>query len=119
MLQLYSTIYTSTTGISHCVSSDGNSCAHRVRDAIKNKVSVIDVDGSYLVKKHEKLRQAGVNVTPLGPPSLPLSGWITINETNYEGESPKISRVLPGMPTSLPLYPYVPCNHVTSMLLFL
>ena len=75
--------YTSTIGISHSVSSDGNSCARRVRDAIKHKVAVIDVDGSYLVRKHEQLRQAGVNVAPLGPPSLPLSGWITINEANY------------------------------------
>ena len=43
----------------------------RVRDAIKDKVSVVDVDGSYLFRKHE---QAGINVAPLGPPSLPFSG---------------------------------------------
>ena len=116
---IYSTIYTSTVGISHCVSSDGNFCARTIRDAIKNKVSVIDVDGSYLVRKHEQLhaRQAAVNVPPLGPPPLPLSGWITINEANYKDESPKIPRVLPGMSTSISIYPYAPCNHVTSMLL--
>ena len=77
-------------------------CVCRVRDAIKDKVSVLDVDG-YLVRKHEQLRQAGVNVAPLGPPSLPLSGWITINEANYKDESQKIPRVLPGTPTSLSL----------------
>ena len=48
--------------------------AGKVRDAVKDKVVVIDVDGSYLVRKHQQLRQAGVNVAPLGPPSLPLSG---------------------------------------------
>ena len=61
------------------------------------------MDGSYLVRKHEQLCQAGVNVAPLGPPSLPLSGWITINEANYKYESQKIPRVLPGTPTSLSL----------------
>ena len=55
------------------------------------------MDGSYLVRKHEQLRQAGVDVAPLGPPALPLSGWITINVANYKDESPKIPRVLPGM----------------------
>ena len=73
------------------------SCARTVRGAIKDKVSVVDVDGSYLVRKHEQLRRAGVTVAPLGPPSLPLSGWITIKESNYKDESLKIPRVLPGM----------------------
>ena len=75
-------------------------CAYRVREAIKGKMAVVDVDGSYLVRKHEQLRQAGVNVAPLGPPSLPLSGWITINEANYKDESQKIPRMLPGTSTS-------------------
>ena len=66
------------------------SCARRVRETIKDKVSVVDVDGSYLVRKHEQLRWAGVNVAPLGPPSLPLSGWITMKEGNYKDESLKI-----------------------------
>ena len=66
-------------GINHSVNNNRNSYERRVRDAIKDKVSVIDVDGSYLVRKHEQLHQAGVKVAPLGPPSLPLSGWITIN----------------------------------------
>ena len=77
-------------------------CARRVRDAIKDKVSVVDVDGSHLVRKHEQLRQAGVNVAPLGPPSLPFSGWININEANYNDESLKIPRVLPGTHTLIP-----------------
>ena len=75
-------------------------CTCRVRDAIKDKVAVVDVDGSYLVKKYEQLRLAGVNVAPLGPPSLPLSGWIVINEANYKDESKKIPRMLPGILTT-------------------
>jgi len=39
--------YTATVGISDSVSSDGNSCTRRARDATINKVSVVDVDGSY------------------------------------------------------------------------
>lgn len=107
-------------------------CAYRVREAIKGKVAVVDVDGSYLVRKHEQLRQAGVNVAPLGPPSLPLSGWITINEANYKDESQKIPRMLPGTstspatPASLSLSlsqscsPYVrvcTCKYMTTILL--
>ena len=64
---------------------------------------MIDVDGSYLVREHEQLRQAGVNVAPLGPPSVPLSSWITINGSNYKDESSKIPRVLPGIPPPLSL----------------
>ena len=94
---------------------------------MKDKVSVVDVDGSYLVRKHEQLRQAGVNVAPLGPPSLPLSGWITItiNKANCKDKSQKIPRVLPGAPF-LSLPPSLPpslricaCGcmyHVTTIL---
>ena len=92
-------------------------CVYRVREAIKGKVAVVDVDGSYLVRKHEQLRQAGVNVAPLG---LPLSGWITINEANYKDESQKIPRMLPGTstspatPASLSLSP----NHALHMCMY-
>ena len=42
------------------------SCTCRVRFAFKEKVAVVDVDGSYLAKKYEQLRLAGVNVAPVG-----------------------------------------------------
>ena len=38
----------------------------------------MDVDGSYLSRKHQELLAAGVSVVPLGPPTLPPSGWITM-----------------------------------------
>ena len=71
----------------------------RVRDAIKDNVPVVDVDGSYLVRKHEQLRREGVNVGPLGPPSIPFCGLITINEANYKDKSTQIPHVLPGVAT--------------------
>ena len=62
----------------------------RVRDAIKDKVSVVDVDGSYLFRKHE---QAGINVAPFRT-SITTFQW-PINEA-------KIPRVLPGTHTLIP-----------------
>ena len=44
---------------------------------------VIDVDGSYLIRKHQKLQQAGINVAPLKLPSVPLTSWDSINDKNF------------------------------------
>lgn len=68
---------------------------HRIREAIREKVSVIDVDGSYLDRKCEQLRQSGHKVAPLGVPPSPPSGWV-VNESNYNEIALKIPKVLPG-----------------------
>ena len=39
----------------------------------------VPVDGSYLVRKHQKLQQVGINVAPLKLPSMPLASWKPIN----------------------------------------
>ena len=57
----------------------------------------MDVDGSYLSRKHQQLRAAGVSVVPLGPPTLPPSGWITMGEANYAEVARKMPRMLPGL----------------------
>ena len=50
----------------------------RVRELTKQGAKVVDVDGSYLWQKQQRLKDSGENV------GLPPSGWITINETNYK-----------------------------------
>ena len=52
----------------------------RVRSAATEGLKVVDVDGSYLPRKHEQLKQAGVLVAPLSPP---LGGWETVTEENH------------------------------------
>ena len=69
----------------------------RIREAIKNKVKVIDVDGSYLDRKAEALQQSGHKVVPLGFPVPPPTGWVTVNESNYSEIALKIPKVLPGI----------------------
>lgn len=64
----------------------------RVRSAVSEGLKVIDVDGSYLPHKHEQLKQAGLQVVPLSPPSIPPIGW-----DNHKEKAEKIPVVLPGM----------------------
>ena len=57
-------------------------------------MKVIDVDGSYLARKHQQLQVDGVNVAPLGIPPVPPSGWDALSETNFKeaiGKMPKMT----------------------------
>ena len=57
-------------------------------------MKVIDVDGSYLARKHQKLQVDGVNVAPLDIPPVPPSGWDALSETNFKearGKMPKMT----------------------------
>lgn len=67
-----------------------------IRDAKKNKVAVIDVDGSYLSRKHQQLQSEGVNVARLGIPAVPLLGWQSCNENNYHIVAQSMPKVMPG-----------------------
>ena len=54
----------------------------RVRKAKADRVEVIDVDGTYLERKRQKLLSANINVAPLPHPAFPLHGWTTVEESN-------------------------------------
>ena len=56
----------------------------RVRELTKQGAEVVDVDGSYLWQKQQRLKDSGAVVENVGLPGPPPSGWITINETNYK-----------------------------------
>lgn len=45
--------------------------------------AVVDVDGSFLYKKYKRLKDAGGEVAPLGPPPPPPTGWIAITQENH------------------------------------
>ena len=68
----------------------------RIREAKKNKTPVIDVDGSYLFRKHQQLLSQGLPLVPLDIPSTPLTGWEPVNAGNYFEMAKKIPRLTSG-----------------------
>ena len=70
----------------------------RIRDAKKDGLRVVDVDGSCLYKKHQQ--QGCVwSVDNDTIPDIPLSGWETVDVSNYIEMSKKIPRVTHGKDT--------------------
>ena len=69
---------------------------NRIRDAMKQGAKVVDIDGSYLAQKHEKLRLSGMQLAPLGMPPPPPTGWVTVDTSNYQDLAKKIPRMSPG-----------------------
>jgi hypothetical protein len=68
----------------------------RVREAVKEGCRVIDVDGSYLYRKHQQMKQQSRNVAPLGLPPPPVSGWELVCEDNHRDISSRIPKVTQG-----------------------
>ena len=56
---------------------------YRIHEAINAGATVVDVDGSYLYKKHKTLTDTGHKLVPLNPPAPPPSGWVTVSSENY------------------------------------
>ena len=67
---------------------------YRIREAKKDGDKVVDVDGSYLIKKRQQLQDSGVSTAPLDLPSVPLSGWEVVSEENYRDAAEKYARYL-------------------------
>ena len=74
-----------------------NACVCRIRKANSDNLPVIDVDGSYLQRKHKQMTDAGMAVAPLGAPTgTPLAGWEVITEANVKDLGKKLLRVTSG-----------------------
>ena len=58
---------------------------------------VVDVDGSYLYKKHKDMNEKGENVVPLKPPMPPPLGWVTVTKENYSTIASSIPPVTAGI----------------------
>ena len=68
-----------------------------IREAKKlGTAKVVDVDGSYLSWKHQKLQSEGLAVVPLGIPDMPLVGWESVTATNYMDMAKKMPCVTAG-----------------------
>lgn len=58
-------------------------CVCRIRKANSDNLTLVDVDGSYLQRKHKQTMDTGVTVAPLGAPTgTPLAGWEVMTEAN-------------------------------------
>ena len=59
--------------------------------------SVVDIDGSHLYKKQQKLLSEGVVIGKLTAlPKKPLIGWDSINTANHKDMASKLPRVTHG-----------------------
>ena len=68
----------------------------RVREAVQANLPVIDVDGSYLYRKQQRLG-SGSHCMPSPIPSLPLTGWESVSAENAREMSVKIPCVTQGV----------------------
>ena len=55
-------------------------CVSRINQAEEEGISVVDVDGSYIYRKYQRLVESGENVTQPDHPGPPPSGWKVVNE---------------------------------------
>jgi len=57
---------------------------------MREEVPLVDLGGSYLYRKHQKLVEADETVAPLACPSTPLTGWKAVNTTSVATVGPLI-----------------------------
>ncbi len=69
----------------------------RNHQGVKDNAAIVDVDGSFLYKKHKRLEDSGLLLAPIEPPSAPLSGWEAITEANASTMAQKLPCVTVGM----------------------
>jgi len=79
----------------------------RISEAKTCGMPVVDVDGSYLVHKHQKLQQAGLNVAPLKLPSMPLTSWESIDDTNFKEATKNMPKLTSGAYTIVTCMQYI------------
>ena len=71
----------------------------RIREAKSDQLPIVDVDGTYMYRKQQRLTESGVinSMSSLNPPSPPLSGWEDLTGANVESIGPKIPVVTSGL----------------------
>ena len=77
-------------------------CHPRVRQCKADKAPVIDVDGTYLERKRQRLLSSNLPVVLLPCPAFPLRGWQIVQENNAK----EIAKDMPSVSQST-LYTYL------------
>ena len=67
-----------------------------MKEVKSEQLPIVDVDGSYLYKKQQRLLKAGTKVASVEPP-CPLTGWKIIEESNIQTITRCIPVLTPGM----------------------
>lgn len=62
---------------------------------MSKKVPVVDVDGTYLEKKRQRLMSSNITVAPLPTPYFPLHGWIEVKDKNAQSAAKDMPSVSP------------------------
>ena len=71
-------------------------CACRICKAKSDDLPVVDVDGSYLQRKHKQMKDTGMTVAALSATTTPLAGWEVMTEANVKDLAKKLPRVTSG-----------------------
>ena len=61
-----------------------------VNQAEQEGTAIVDLDGSYLYRKYESLKNAGEQVSLPADPSPPLAGWKSVKEETYQAIAPSL-----------------------------
>ena len=80
--------------ISYC--KENRKANFRIVEAKSNQEKIVNVDGSYLYLKQQKIISSGVSIAPVSHPPSPLIGWETVIAENYKEYSNKIPIVTQG-----------------------
>ena len=57
----------------------------------------MDVDGSYLYRKYKAQVESGEQVVLPSVPAVPITGWVSVTEVNYQNVAPSMPSVTSGM----------------------
>ena len=68
----------------------------RVRQAKRDGAQVVDVDGSYLYRKKLSSPSSSFDPADTALPSIPLTGWDPVDESNHSEMAKKIPHVTHG-----------------------
>ena len=68
----------------------------RVDQTVKKGAKVIE-DGSYLYRKYRSLLDAGEDAVLSELPSIPITGWSTVNEDTHQTIEPTLPAVTSSM----------------------
>ena len=69
---------------------------YRIHTAVREKEAVIDVDGSYMYRKHKQLADSGLTVAALPLPLPPLTGWESVSQETVIEIAKKVPHVASG-----------------------
>lgn len=66
----------------------------KIRKVMDLNLDIVDVDGSYLYRKEQRLLSEGIHTVALALPITPLVGWECMDRSNFKDKN--VPKVMPG-----------------------